>query len=75
MRLPTLIGLGLLVCLAGCHPPADSPSSPSSAQAGSGGGSGAPTEDGPGLADFGALWWIAKPVVTGAPCPECASQQ
>ena len=26
-----------------------------------------------GLAEYGAGWWIVKPVVTGAPCPECAA--
>jgi hypothetical protein len=24
-----------------------------------------------GLAEYGATWWIVKPIVTGAPCPEC----
>jgi len=26
-----------------------------------------------GLAEYGATWWIVKPIVTGAPCPECAA--
>jgi hypothetical protein len=29
-------------------------------------------DDAAGLAEYGQLWWIVKPVVTGAPCPECA---
>lgn len=27
-----------------------------------------------GLAEYGAGWWLVKPVVMGAPCPECPAQ-